>query len=799
MSVEVPNTDTTLTWQTHAVHQLDLNFTNQPEIIDFNQTGGTGGSINLTIVTRAPGVAPTTAWAVIAYNANITEFLRALNTFSCFSSYGLSGVLTLYDSNGIVTTDASAAYTYNWRVSIYQSRTSTIIKASTIIPIYLNYQGTKSFTQTTIQTHGTLISGNFQLTIGGIPIAPSGNSSILSNINVGALQAAFNAIPGFKNVEVTLLTDSNLNAYYSSWMISYYGYNYPVPPIVINDFNLIGGVPGTKPQLFFTEIRPYSSNLLFDPIDYYFLSTPSAQPNVLVSVNGIPSVCTGNCIYTFLTNSPSLTASSLSGSILTLSLTDPTNINYNLNDVSVVFGNQSCTIINPGSSQISNFQCQLPINSDSTPTIQAGSYTPVVNINQVGLVNILPAVQPINFPLTLTSLNITSGGSNGGYGLLLTGTGFPSDLSTATITICNQNALIQSINNINAVIVVPTCAQGGPQTIQISDGTRTSNSLTYTYTTSTITAKIFTVTPQSANPSLKGVMVITGVGFGTDPTLVNVYLSNTSGIAYNMRIIKLNDTYIQAGIPGGLPGSFKVQVQISGLGMALPNTTSCNDFTYQLVITSVTPTSGSYNGGTLIHIQGKNFSSAVDETLVFVGNAINWLCNLVSVNTTDILCRTPPFNPTYNISTPQTVLLTNRLMVDNTCDNSSGCVFTYLPSVSSPNLTGISTNRIASGSVVLTGNNLNLATPLVVLTNILTGVVTTTNPSSSSANSVTFVVPSVESGPYNVVVRQDPIGETNSFLLNITLVSSTVTPSSLSVNGGNVVISGTGLPASWPN
>jgi hypothetical protein len=30
VSVEVPNSDTTLTWQTHAVHQLDLNFTNQP-------------------------------------------------------------------------------------------------------------------------------------------------------------------------------------------------------------------------------------------------------------------------------------------------------------------------------------------------------------------------------------------------------------------------------------------------------------------------------------------------------------------------------------------------------------------------------------------------------------------------------------------------------------------------------------------------------------------------------------------------------------------------------------------------
>jgi hypothetical protein len=536
-------------------------------------------------------------------------------------------------------------------------------------------------------------------------------------------------------------------------LISYYGYNSIVPPLVFSNANLNGGVSGTKPQLFFTEIRAYSSNLLVDPIDYPFLSMPSPQANVLVTVNGLPSVCTGNCIYSFLTNSPTLTADSISGSILTLSLTDPSNIGYSLNDVSVVFNNQPCTIINAATSPISNFQCQLPTNSDLTPTIQAGSYIPSVTVSQVGLVNVAPSVQPINFPLTLTSLNFTSGGTNGGYNLLLTGVGFPVDLSTATITICNQNALIESISNINAEIIVPTCPQVGPQTITISNGGQTSNALTFTYQTPSPPAVIYTVSPQSANPSLKGVMVITGIGFGLDSTKVNVYLSNASGIAYRMRILKINDTYIQTGIPGGLPGSFKVQVNIIGVGMAMPNSTSCNDFTYELVITSITPTSGSFNGGTLIHLQGINFDTAMDETLVFVGIAINWFCNVESLNTTDILCRTPPAGPDYNISQPQAVVLTNRLMVDNTCANANSCLFNYISSASSPTLTSMSVNIIASGSVTLIGTNLNLSPPVVVLTNTLTGVVTIANTTSSSVTSVTFLVPSVESGPYNVVVR----------------------------------------------
>lgn len=69
-----------------------------------------------------------------------------------------------------------------------------------------------------------------------------------------------------------------------------------------------------------------------------------------------------------------------------------------------------------------------------------------------------------------------------------------------------------------------------------------------------------------------------------------------------MRILKLNDTYIKVGIPGGLAGKYKVQVNLIGIGEALPSSSTVNDFTYELVITSVTPATGSYNGGTLLDI-----------------------------------------------------------------------------------------------------------------------------------------------------------------------------------------------------
>jgi hypothetical protein len=160
----------------------------------------------------------------------------------------------------------------------------------------------------------------------------------------------------------------------------------------------------------------------------------------------------------------------------------------------------------------------------------------------------------------------------------------------------------------------------------------------------------------------------------------------------------------------------------------------------------------------LIHIQGRNFDPALVDTLVFVGNELNWFCTVEQLNTTDIYCRTPPASPAYNISLPQIVDLEDNLMADNTCGSPGACVFNYIGSTGSPQLSSISINVISSGSVILTGNNLNLYPPLVVLNNQLTGVVTVVTPTSYTATTIVFNVPNVESGPYNVNARLDPLG-----------------------------------------
>lgn len=79
-------------------------------------------------------------------------------------------------------------------------------------------------------------------------------------------------------------------------------------------------------------------------------------------------------------------------------------------------------------------------------------------------------------------------------------------------------------------------------------------------------------------------MTITGTGFGNNITAAKVYLANSTGRIYQMRVLSLNDSVITCGIPGGLPGKFDVRLTIDGLGDILPTDPLVDDFVYELVI-----------------------------------------------------------------------------------------------------------------------------------------------------------------------------------------------------------------------
>lgn len=69
-----------------------------------------------------------------------------------------------------------------------------------------------------------------------------------------------------------------------------------------------------------------------------------------------------------------------------------------------------------------------------------------------------------------------------------------------------------------------------------------------------------------------------------------------------------------------------MKVAIDGQGDITPTDSAADDFVYELVIETISPTTGAYHGGTLLTITGRNFSPNNLENLVFVGDELNWFC-----------------------------------------------------------------------------------------------------------------------------------------------------------------------------
>ena len=84
----MPNSDTSLSFQTYQVDEIKLASTVQSEVLTYTVSGGSSGSFNIRIY--RPPVGTTPAYDVnadIAYGCTNAEFADALNKFDIYSSY----------------------------------------------------------------------------------------------------------------------------------------------------------------------------------------------------------------------------------------------------------------------------------------------------------------------------------------------------------------------------------------------------------------------------------------------------------------------------------------------------------------------------------------------------------------------------------------------------------------------------------------------------------------------------------------------------------------------------------------
>ena len=470
---------------------------------------------------------------------------------------------------------------------------------------------------------------------------------------------------------------------------------------------------------------------------------------------------------------PQLDSYNVTSTGLSLTISNYANITINASSIDITFAGSECVL--PSTTlTLPTFTCKVSLNTDGTKQLEAGSYLPLVHFDGIGYSTYATALTNYNVSVNFTSYNNTNGGSSsGGQILTVTGGGFPlskSSPSTVSVTIGGAQCDILQISNQNLVIRTPAklSTTSTYSMIVTVNGLASSSSNTYTYS-DTLTPSIAQLTPATSSPSQKAYLKITGTSFGSNSNAVQVFLFNStnSSIFYQLSLVNITSTEIWAILGGGKIGQYKLRLYIQGVGYSVEATTGSSSFSYDLSITGISPSGGSIYGGTLITFTGNNFSPINNQNQVFIGDGLNNMCDIVSSNMTTLICQTR-YAPSNCLGSPQTIYITQRVQDQATCkiSNGAGCIFNFDYSIS-PNVTSPSSvTAYAGDNVTLTGSGLSPNTNGFVWIQFYNGssrgeifsVNLNVKANSNSDTTVTFTMPALREGVYNVNVLVDNKG-----------------------------------------
>ena len=223
---------------------------------------------------------------------------------------------------------------------------------------------------------------------------------------------------------------------------------------------------------------------------------------------------------------------------------------------------------------------------------------------------------------TVSSVAPNSGSTAGGTAVTITGTNF---VAGATVNFGSTAATNVTVVNSTSITATSPAGSAGAVTVTVTDPGGQSGSLAsgYTYVAA---PSVSSVSPNSGTTAGGTAVTITGTNFAAGATV-------TFGAAAATNVVVVNSTTITATTPAGSAGAVTVTVTANGQSGSLTN-----GFTYVVppTVTSVSPSSGSTAGGTLVTITGTNFVAGATVTF---GTAA--ATSVVVVNSTTITAITP--------------------------------------------------------------------------------------------------------------------------------------------------------------
>jgi len=475
-------------------------------------------------------------------------------------------------------------------------------------------------------------------------------------------------------------------------------------------------------------------------------ATGTLSPSVQLSGGGasnIPSATASTAITApSISNVSPSSVSTAGGTTVTL-----TGAGFSASGNTLTIGGSAVTIATQSTTQI----------TFAAPAGQSNGATPQIVVTNSGGGQASSTGLTFVSPPAVTSVSPTSGTTAGGTVVTLTGTNFTG---ATAVTFGVTAAAGFTVNSATSITATAPAGAAGTVNIRVTtpngtSSTSAANQFTYVVPAPTVTS----LSPTSGTTAGGTVVTLTGANF-TGATGVSFGATAATSFTVN------SATSITATAPAGAAGTVNVTVTTAGGTSA---TGAANQFTYVTpapVVATVTPSSGTTAGGTVVTLTGTDFLFTNDVSFGGVSAA-----NFVVTSATSIIATAPSRAAgTINITvtTP-----------GGTSATGASNQFTYVtpaPTVASVSPTSGTT---AGGTVVtLTGTNFTGAT------GVSFGATAATSFTVNSATSITATAPAGAAGTVNVTVTTPGGTSSTSAANQFTYVVPAPTVASLSPTSG---------------
>ncbi|KAI5091821.1 fibrocystin-L precursor, partial [Silurus meridionalis] len=477
-------------------------------------------------------------------------------------------------------------------------------------------QDTATVTVTRLQRASPPLKGTFSVEIFGQIV-----KDLSVNINEDDLKYALQGIPdlGMLSVKSTMSCKGNV------WEINWLTMPGNQPLLKINDSAIVGVNPSVKAQ------TKQQGGLMKQSIMGDFLRVPTNKTQVQVFINGIPSVCSGDCGFTWSESktptvtgiSPTQGASAL-GTVLTISGSGFSNSN-----AIIQIGNIQCSVL-----QVTNTSLTCSVGPAS-----AGLYPVTVSFPTLGNAyydggNIFN----FTYQMGVTSIEPSAGSVTGKHKLKKT----QSILSNSVVASSSQEFLPSFILLKMFCLLLNAELNVGAKTVTVTMGNVkvTSRNL-FTYDTN-LTATITEVSPQTTTVFGIRTLTVNGTNFGTQ---VNGSAVLVGGIACDR--LQWASTMITCLLPTLPPGLYDIKVIVGNQGYPLISSDVNATIEYILLLTGVSPQHGSLYGGTKLTITGSGFSPVLEDNAVTLGDTV---CKVTAASDNQLQCVVQKKNQTYTVT-----------------------------------------------------------------------------------------------------------------------------------------------------